>query len=183
MEMKQTNYRMETTDSVLIKKDEHKLLKILSRYAELLTKKKNIEKEYQDVVSETLQTFKELKVDSYTLFSDDDYSSAMKTTFTKAKRTSVSFDYEMLKKCIGVKVANLFVDKTYSITDFEKFKAVMKEYDIPFEKVKNYIEIKEQVNTNKLQKAFEKEELELEKIKDCYTLNVTEYMTVRDSKV
>lgn len=178
----QSNVEMDSPENSLDRQTEHKLVKMLNKYLDIQAEKKSVEEEYKLVSSNVLQIFKNLGIRTYSFIINEGSLDGTKATFTKAKRTLVNYDIDKLKETLGKETVDNFLDKDYIITDFDKFKKVMKDYGVPFKEVKDIIEVKESVNSARLQNMVEREKVSLRKIKGCYSLSISEYITSRISK-
>lgn len=89
---------------------------------------------------------------------------------TRCQTTKVIFDVKKLRKKVNKDVANKVIEKRYEITDFEGFKAYLKECGVNPKILKDFILVTEEVNQNLLNQASELGEVTLDNISDCFSI-------------
>lgn len=167
-----------------VKIDKEKEVKLKKLLCKFLTAEEELEKatsSYNELKSLMTKAFKSLSIKSYAVESNNDSKGKIKTSFTLAKRINVFYDVPKMRKVLGDKTVNKIVSKEYSISDYEMFKEIMKKYKVPADTIRKCIDVKETINTSKLQNLVESEVIDLKKIKECYTLNITEYISRKSS--
>lgn len=168
-------------ENPLSKEQECKLKKLLCKLMEAEEQKSQSSAAYEELRGITLKAFKSLKIKDYSFISNE-ATKKEKITFFRVKKTLVYYDIAKLKEVLGKKKANKILEKSYSISNYELFKKVMQDYGVPPSELKACIDIKESVDTSKLQRAFELDEIDLKEIKECYTLGVNEFISSRRTK-
>lgn len=90
-------------------------------------------------------------------------------------KTDVEYNIPKLLKRFGKK-ARKFIDTTAKVNDFEQFKRICKENEIPLSLFKPVLSVSRAVNETKLDILYEKGVITHEEIEGCF--NVTESKTV-----
>lgn len=88
------------------------------------------------------------------------------------KRKQITFFPDKLEKALPKDVAKKVVCKTYTINNMDAFISLLKEYDVPYKKVKPLITVDKAVDTNALDNAYDLGLFEKEDIEGCYSLFV-----------
>lgn len=91
----------------------------------------------------------------------------------KAKRITskkIVFDVEKLKKKIDKELLNEFVTKTYTISDFEGLKDLLKSHGVSSKEFKQYLSIDEKVDQDKINQLSEIGDIKESDIEGCYTV-------------
>ena len=92
----------------------------------------------------------------------------------KIVQKKVIFDIEKLKKKIDKKLLKKFVDKTYTINDFEGLIEYLKTCGVDPIKFKSYLQITENVNQKKLDQLSNLGIINEDDIKGCYEVKKNE---------
>lgn len=125
---------------------------------------------------------KSLDIDKYSLEIDDESTSKNKTknkNFTICKRANISYNITELKKTLDKELLNEVINKTWILSDSKKFQKILKRYGVKFSEIKDCLSCEETVKTAKIQELYDVGEIDLNKIKNCYSLKVTEYLGIR----
>ena len=92
----------------------------------------------------------------------------------KIVQKKVIFDIEKLKKKIDKKLLKKFIDKTYTINDFEGLIEYLKTCGVDPIKFKSYLQITENVNQKKLDQLSNLGIINENDIKGCYEVKKNE---------
>lgn len=92
----------------------------------------------------------------------------------KIVQKKVIFDIEKLKKKIDKKLLKKFIDKTYTINDFEGLVEYLKTCGVDPIKFKSYLQITENVNQKKLDQLSNLGVINEDDIKGCYEVKKNE---------
>ena len=124
-----------------------------------------------------IQTMSDIGIKSYTV--ENITAEQDKKTIILAEKMTIKFNNEKLKKVLGKKLYKKVTNTTITISDFESFKQIMKQYDVPFDEVKDCLDIREEVSNAKINELYKIGEIDLNEIKPCYTASFMNYITVR----
>jgi len=171
---------VETKKLTLSKKNS--LEKLLLKYLDCEDEFKSSEIEFKAIKVLVQKAFTDLELNNYKIQYANAVCKSNVDTFTKVKKKNVRYDISLIKKKLKPKVYNKFFDKTYVITDYEYFKKLMQENDVPLENIKNCVSVHELVDGAKLQQMHEVGNVNIKELKGCYTVDTTEYMMHRSSK-
>lgn len=95
------------------------------------------------------------------------------------ERTKVDYDVDAILKKVDKKLAKKFIDRTYTVSDWDGFIAMLKRVDVPLEKIRPFISIKREVNQEKLSKLYEQGKLSIIDLEGCYEATTTQSVALR----
>ena len=93
---------------------------------------------------------------------------------TIVRRKTIDWLIGKLKKNLPKKVLKQVIKKEYVVKDMQGLIAYMQELGADAKRFKKYIDVTEELDTNKLNELYEKGELDKEDIKGCYDVVVSE---------
>lgn len=95
------------------------------------------------------------------------------------ERTNITYDMEALRKALSKPQLNSITDVKYSIRDWKGFISELQKHDLSPKLFKPYISVDREVNPSKLNSVYEKGELSLSDISNCYTATVKKSVAIR----
>ena len=153
--------------------------KLILKYLDVDDEKHEIDDKYYKIRALILESMKDLEIDSYDLVSNDNNPIDENVHISISKRNKINFDISKIKEKLSKKLCNEFIDKTYEITNYKDFVKIMKKHNVSLDEIKSMINVNEEVNVRKLQNCYDIGSIDINEIKDCYTINVTESLYVK----
>lgn len=141
--------------------------------------------ELNELKNKVIFMFKKLKIENVNISISGGNEQEIKEHFYNVKlitRNNVNFDIEKLKSKINKKQKSKILERKVTISDFSGFSKFMKENGISFSQVKCFLDIDEKVNIKKLDDLFKRDEIDLEKINDCYKIVKSNYLKISEYK-
>ena len=141
--------------------------------------------ELNELKNKVIFMFKKLKIENVNISISGGNEQETKEHFYNVKlitRNDVNFDIEKLKSKINKKQKSKILERKITISDFSGFSKFMKENGISFSQVKCFLDIDEKVNIKKLDDLFKRDEIDLEKINDCYKIVKSNYLKISEYK-
>lgn len=144
--------------------------------------------ELNELKNKVIFMFKKLKKDNVTISISEAGSDELENTIEHIynikliTRNDINFDVEKLKSKINKKQKSKILERKITISDFSGFSKFMKENGISFSQVKCFLDIDEKVNIKKLDDLFKRDEIDLEKINDCYKIVKSNYLKISEYK-
>jgi len=133
----------------------------------------NIEAEL--IKKDLIQSMNECEVKSFLL---KDSGNKPKSIIL-AEKMNITYDIEKMKEKLGKEMFAEVVNKTVTITNLDQFIQIMKKYEVPYPKVKGLLNVQEAISNAKINELYKMGDLSLKKIKGCYEVSFTEYISVR----
>lgn len=100
-------------------------------------------------------------------------------TLTIAERMDLSFDLDKLKEKLSKEDFEEVSVRVVSIPDIDKFKKLMKKYDVPFKELKPVLNVTESVSNFRINEMYKTGDLQLKEIEGAYSVKFSEYITIR----
>lgn len=141
--------------------------------------------ELNELKNKVIFMFKKLKIENVNISISGGNEQEIKEHLYNVKlitRNNVNFDIEKLKSKINKKQKSKILERKVTISDFSGFSKFMKENGISFSQVKCFLDIDEKVNIKKLDDLFKRDEIDLEKINDCYKIVKSNYLKISEYK-
>lgn len=99
-----------------------------------------------------------------------------------SERTSIKYDVQKVVKKLGKK-AYAFVDRTYTILDWDGFTRLCSAHGISPKELKQFVFVDKVVNQDKLSKLYEKGEVSLDELSGCYDATVNRSVVLKMKNV
>jgi hypothetical protein len=157
------------------KKSELILNKKTKRLLDLQDELNACENELKDVKEEIIDFMNKNDISSY----DAMYGGDKRFKINKIRSGRVEYNVERIKKKITKDQKSEILEKEVEIVDFDRFVKIMKLKGIKLKDIIDCLDIKEKVNTKKLQNLYEIGGIDLTKINDCYSIKENEYLKVK----
>lgn len=94
-------------------------------------------------------------------------------------RTTIEYDVPKIIATLDKELTSQFIDKTYSIVDWESFVKFCKSKGIKPAELRKYIRVTSTVNQKKLNLLYDKNKVTLNDLKGCYEANVTKSVALK----
>lgn len=102
-------------------------------------------------------------------------------SFCPVHPKSLVFDIQKLKKCLDKKTQDAIIKKEYTVSNMDGLIEYLKSCGVDPKKFKNYLTIKETVDTKAIDQLSALGQLDKEAIKDCYEVHKkTSYVKMQD---
>jgi len=106
----------------------------------------------------------------------------LKATFIENKK--VDFNVEMIEQIVDKDLFEEFVEKTYTISDYEGLVKYLKSLGANPKVFKEFIHCEKQVNKNKLNQLSELGDISLDDLNGCYNVSVTSsYIKITETEL
>uniref|UniRef100_A0AAU8AYE1 Uncharacterized protein n=1 Tax=Dulem virus 36 TaxID=3145754 RepID=A0AAU8AYE1_9CAUD len=89
---------------------------------------------------------------------------------SKYKKKKLVWRLDKLRKKVPIKVLNEFVDKTYVITDYDGMVRYLKTCGVDAKIFKGFIDVKKEVNENKLEQMLQVGKIKKSDLTGCYSV-------------
>lgn len=115
----------------------------------------------------------EIKVDDQTEF-----------CASKEVKTNISFIPDKLRDNLDKEIYKKVVQKTVMVkeNDLKNLIAMLRTYGVPSKEFKQYLTVKEEIDIEKVDHLIEIEEINIEDIQGCYTVEYDEEVKVKKTK-
>jgi hypothetical protein len=90
---------------------------------------------------------------------------------TMIKKSMIYYDLVKIKEKLNRHLVRMFTHMRREITDYGSFKMLMKEYKVPYSKVKKCINETETIDTGKLENLYKIGEVNIKDLVGCYTVS------------
>lgn len=102
---------------------------------------------------------------------------------TKVRTKKIIWDIEKLKQRVPKSLTKQFISKTYIVNDMQELVKYLKSCGVDAKKFKKFIDVKEEVDNDKLNNLSELGEIKMKDIKGCYELQLGEpYIKITEMK-
>lgn len=102
---------------------------------------------------------------------------------TKVRTKKILWNIEKLRQRIPKEIYKKFIVKTYTINDMQGLVKYLKSCGVDAKKFKKFIDVKEEVDNDKLNNLSELGEIKMKDIKGCYELQLGEpYIKITEMK-
>lgn len=160
-----------TKKNLKITKASLELFKINAEYKLYEEKYKQRKKELQDII-------KSSGVNEFAINNGDNN---LKVNFIESTR--INWDVEKLKSKLPKKIFNKIVKKEYKINDFSGLVEYLKKYGVNPKGFSKFINVECKVDNKKVDELGEIGEVNIEDLKDCYSLDkISEYVKFSEIK-
>ena len=93
----------------------------------------------------------------------------------------IIWDIEKLQEKVDKKLLKQFIDKTYTITDYDSLIEYLKSCGVDPKKFSEYISVDKKVNSKKLDNLSDMGDISMDDISDCYRVEVnSEYIKISE---
>lgn len=173
------------------KKDEEKELKeYKDSVLTFFNKKKRIDlyqKQFNDMkkafYNASEDFFSRRKIDKLYCDFDCYMNEGSTIAVTRIQPKTIKFNTEKLEKKLGKKLSRNVIKKTYIIDDIESLVRYLKSCGVEAKIFKSFISVESKVDQNALNNLYDLGKIDLNDIKDCYTVKAKEpYFTVKMKK-
>lgn len=100
-----------------------------------------------------------------------------------AERTKIDYDIEAILHTLPKSKTDLFISRTYTVKDWDRFVDLCKRYGIPASIIKPYISVEKQIEQDKLKQLYEKGIITIGNLKGCYNATVSRSINLRMKNV
>lgn len=107
---------------------------------------------------------------------DETSSKAKQTVFFNIKkviRTSVTFHADKLKESLSKEIQKRVISKSYTVNNMDGLVAMLKEYGVNPKEFKKFIDVRESVNVQELERLEAIGKIDKEEIEGCYTVSIS----------
>lgn len=133
------------------------------------------------VLNELLTTKKQIMAKYFEKTGKNKISSNTSTIYV-SERVSVKYDIKKIIKSIGKEMSKKFIDKSIIVDDSAGLSKSLKRKGIDLRELKEYIHIESSVDENKLSELYDKGELSLSALDDCYEATVKKSINLKFKK-
>lgn len=98
---------------------------------------------------------------------------------TKEVKTHIEMYRDQLRKALPKETYKKAVDKTVSIKNLNGLIKMLKGYGVPPKQFKEFLDVTEEVNMEKLDQLIEIGEVDMEKLQGCYKVDFDEDIKIR----
>ena len=101
------------------------------------------------------------------------------TTVYVQTKTTIDYDIPAMKKKLDKDLFDEIVKRQYKVSDIRGLKLFLKKHDIDISDIKEYIEVEQSVDKDRLSKLYETGEITLADLEGCYDAKVTKTVAQR----
>ena len=106
----------------------------------------------------------------------------LKATFVENKK--IDFNVEMIEQVVDKNLFEEFVDKTYTISDYEGLVKYLKSLGANPKVFKEFIHCEKQINKSKLNQLSELGDISLDDLEGCYSVSVmSSYVRITETEL
>lgn len=102
----------------------------------------------------------------------EDIKNVKKIIVTKVTPSNIKWDCDKLKKLLNKEEKKLVIQKHYTVVNWVGLFDLLKKSGVDFKEFLKYVEVKESVRENQLDKLIELGKLDEEEVKDCGLVNI-----------
>lgn len=155
--------------------------KLILKLLDIQKDKDVIDTKYSKARTLLFEAMKALGLTDYKLTNEnEDGTEEVIAILSIVKRNKISFDLGKLKLALPKDQYRKVVDRSYTINNYDLMVKVMKKYKVPPKAIKSLIEVSETVNVARLQKCYDNGTIDINDIKDCYNIDYSEHLYVRN---
>ena len=133
------------------------------------------------VLNELLTTKKQIMAKYFEKTGKNKISSNTSTIYV-SERVSVKYDIKKIIKSIGKEMGKKFINKSIIVDDSTGLSKTLKRKGIDLRELKEYIHVESSVDENKLSELYDKGELSLSALDDCYEATVKKSINLKFKK-
>lgn len=103
-------------------------------------------------------------------------------TATKVERVYINYFVDKLKERFSKEIYSKIIEKKYTIENMDGLVKLLKEYEVPPKKFKQYISVEEKPNNAMIKQLYAIGEIEKGSLKGCFEANITKSISLKEAK-